>query len=208
MLLPGLFYKGVFPHRHKAVAENKVCAARNLLPYLFQQRMGRGLQRLPPGEKCRYGARGGAAGTGQQALVQGTAGFKALFCALRLPLGVGAKQIAGIVAQKIRRHAGRALYGHGHLHHTGRQHHLFAARLLGQEGHYIQQGAVLGKLQPEGNLGLAPAGRRNAPLRQQNFIIARQCLQNHETTSQFRASSTPCCSLARKNSGFISHGSE
>ncbi len=66
----------------------------------------------------------------------------------------------------------------------------------------LQQRAVPGQLQTIAHPGGGvPAGRRNPALLQQSGIVFGQRLQNHETTSQSRRSSTPFTSFARKKRG-------
>ena len=57
--------------------------------------------RVPGLEKGQQGLRGRAVQTGEQLLVEGLAGRKAVQCPIWVPFAVHAKDIAGIVTKKI-----------------------------------------------------------------------------------------------------------
>ena len=88
----------------------------------------------------------------------------------------------------------------GHCHCSRNEHFLFAVRDELALVHHVEQGAVIIQLKGEGDLeSVVPPGRGELPLGAERVIIFGQSLQDHECTSQFRQSSTPCSSFARKN---------
>ena len=163
---------------------------------------------LPSVKEGKYRFCGGAFHIVQQRMVKRCAGLKALFCALRLALFVCAQHVAGVIAEKVCRNAGRAQLMRGDAHLAGEKHLLFSVdgRLPAVDD--VDQRARVIDFQLEAHAErLVPAGGGDFAFMEHFLVIRGERLQNHVTTSTFRQSSTPRSKRALKNCALISCGS-
>ena len=171
--------------------------------------MGFGFAGLPGVEKGEDGLSSGGSNAIQQLVVQGCAGLEALNRAFRFAFFISPQQIGGVVAQKICRNAGGALYMGRNGTLDGSQHLLFAFLHGNVLVLCVQQPAGIVDHQIKAHVeGVVPAGGRDGPLLQKLLVIRGERLQDHVNTSISRQFSTPFSSLARKNCGRRFSGSE
>ena len=204
MLLPCVLKCRQFGHGAAAavvvIGEDQVRTAGDVLPPLRQQGVRGRLLRPPGVEEGQHGVCCGVIYRIQQRMMQRGACGKALPGTLRLALFIGAEQISGVVAEKVRRNAGRAFDMCRHTHLPRGERCFFAAQHAFPTVDHVDQCTVIADLQLITHRKcIGPAGGGELALSKQRFVISSQCLQDHVTTSAFRQSSTPSTSRARKN---------
>ena len=190
------------------VGKDKIRVPGHILPAALEQGMAWCKLRLPGVKEGEHGPCRRRVHIVQQRMVERRAGLKALFCALRLALFVCAQHVAGVIAEKVCRNAGRAQFMRGDAHLAGEKHLLFSAGCRLPAVDDVDQRARVIDLQLEAHAErLIPAGGGDFAFMEHFLVIHGERLQDHVTTSTFRQSRTPRSKWALKNCARISCGS-
>jgi len=190
------------------VGKDEICIAGHILPAALEQGMAWCKLRLPGVKEGEHGPCRRRVHIVQQCMVERRTGLKALFCALRLALFVCAQHVAGVIAEKVCRNAGRAQLMRGDAHLAGEKHLLFSAGCRLPAVDDVDQRARIIDLQLEAHAErFIPAGGGDFAFMEHFLVIRGERLQDHVTTSTFRQSSTPRSKWALKNCARISCGS-
>ena len=174
---------GILLDKPTVISEHQIGALHHVLPAVGQGGVEVCALRLPCVEIGKHGSRRGGIHIVQETMVQFGTGLKAFPASLRLALFVYTQQVAGIVPQEIRQHAGRAGDRCRELHLARAKHLLFAVLFLDEKGHCLGQAAVLRQTKRIADGRTAPAATGNGAPGGQILIQLRQRLQNHRTTS-------------------------
>ena len=211
MLLPCTAYDLVILREYAVYPEYQIATLYQLVIILFDGRMFGSIFRLPVVEIVKYGFRRFRIRPVEKIVMQLCTGVKAFLAAFRLAFAIKAKQIRRIIPKKIRQYIYCSFYRRRKLHYPWPQHSLFTRLFFFNQRQYLRQSSVSVYTKSIAYLYGPPALPGYIAAVSHILIQPRQSLKYHLATPLpliGGTSSTPSFITARKNTGFMSEGSE